>query len=97
MISRSDMLAPLLAVLVWVDRKLNIGGRGGIGSPAGPQMNCSRRGHRQPGIRLTGVRRAPYSIRGAREESRLCRQGGEQGAALWENLPIYGGPRDFKG
>ena len=32
-------------------------------SPAGPQMNCSRRGHRQPGIRLTGVRRAPYSIR----------------------------------
>src|SRR5205085_2404053 len=26
-------------------------------------MNCSRRGDRQPGIRLTGIRRAPYSIR----------------------------------
>src|SRR5580704_17304189 len=63
MISRSGMLAPLVAVLVWADRKLNIGGRGGMVFPAGPQMNCSRRGHRQPGIRLTGVRRAPYSIR----------------------------------
>ena len=35
----------------------------GMASPSGPQMNCSRRGDRQPGIRLTGVRRAPYSIR----------------------------------
>ena len=43
------MLAPLVAGLVWADRKLNIGGRGGMGSPAGPQMSCSRR--------------APYSIR----------------------------------
>src|SRR6202035_243498 len=32
-------------------------------------MDCSRRGHRQPGIRLTGVRRAPYSIRGAAEKA----------------------------
>src|SRR5580704_5496853 len=63
MISRSGMLAPLVAVLVWADRKLNIGGRGRMVSAAGPQMDCSRRGHRQPGIRLTGVRRAPYSIR----------------------------------
>jgi hypothetical protein len=27
------MLAPLVAVLVWADRKLNIGGRGGIVLP----------------------------------------------------------------
>src|SRR5580700_10255764 len=67
MISRLGMLAPLVAVLAWADRKLNIGGR--VVSPAGPQMDCSRRGHRQPGIRLTGVRRAPYSIRGAAEKA----------------------------
>src|SRR5580692_4014193 len=69
MISRSGMLVPLVAVLVWADRKLNIGGRGEVVSPAGPQMDCSRRGHRQPGFRLTGVRRAPYSIRGAAEKA----------------------------
>src|SRR5580692_4388550 len=63
MISRFDMLAPLAAVLVWADRKLDIGGGDGMGFPRGPRMDCSRRGHRQPGIRLTGVRRAPYSIR----------------------------------
>src|SRR5580658_373235 len=68
MISRSGMLAPLVAVLVWADRKLDIGGRGGM-VLRGPQMDCSRRGHRQPGIRLTGVRRAPYSIRGAAEKA----------------------------
>src|SRR5580704_15108363 len=32
-ISRSGMLAPLVAVLVWADRKLNIGGRGGLVLP----------------------------------------------------------------
>src|SRR3984957_53612 len=69
MISRSGMLAPLVAVLVWADRKLNISGR--VVSPAGPQMDCSRRGH--PGIRLTGVRRAPYSIRGAAEKADIGR------------------------
>src|SRR5882672_1277962 len=37
-----------------------------MASPSGPQMNCSRRRDRQPGIRLTGVRRAPYSIRARR-------------------------------
>src|SRR5580692_5529138 len=36
-------------------------------------MNCSRRGHRQPGIRLTGVRRAPYSIGGAAEKADIGR------------------------
>jgi len=46
------MLAPLAAMLVWADRKLNIGGRGGMACSADPQMNCSRRGRRQPGIRL---------------------------------------------
>src|ERR1700682_5675741 len=71
MISRLGMLTPLVAVLVWADRKLNIGGRGV--SPAGPQMYCSRRGHRQPGFRLTGVRRAPYSIRGAAEKADIGR------------------------
>src|ERR1700730_1901005 len=71
MISRSGMLTPLVAVLVWADRKLNIGGR--VVSAAGPQMDCSRRGHRQPGIRLTGVRRAPYSIRGAAEKADIGR------------------------
>src|ERR1700719_256644 len=71
MISRSGMLAPLVAVLVWADRKLNIGGR--VVSAAGPQMDCSRRGRRQPGIRLTGVRRAPYSIRGAAEKADIGR------------------------
>src|ERR1700733_7270114 len=71
MISRSGMLAPLVAALVWADRKLNIGGR--VVSPAGPQMDCSRRGHRQPGIRLTGVRRAPYSIGGAAEKADIGR------------------------
>ena len=34
-----------------------------MASPSGPQMNCSRRGDRQPGIRLTGVRRAPIAPR----------------------------------
>src|SRR5580658_5752585 len=72
MISRSGMLAPLVAVLVWADRKLDIGGRGGM-VLRGPQMDCSRRGHRQPGIRLTGVRRAPYSIRGAAEKADIGR------------------------
>ena len=43
--------------------------RGGMISPAGPRMDCSRRGHRQPGIRLTGVRRAPYSIGTAAEKA----------------------------
>src|SRR3984885_16237690 len=36
-------------------------------------MDCSRRGHRQPGIRLTGVRRAPYSIGGAAEKADIGR------------------------
>src|SRR5215470_2009024 len=62
MISGFGMLAPLLAVLVWADRKLTIGGPGG-GVSLGALMNCTRRGDRQPGIRLTGIRRAPYSIR----------------------------------
>jgi len=47
--------------------------RGGMISPAGPQMDCPRRGRRQPGIRLTGVRRAPYSIRGAAEKGDIGR------------------------
>src|SRR5262245_41635505 len=62
MISGFGMLAPLLAVLVWADRKLIIVGPG-EGVSLGALMNCSRRGDRQPGIRLTGIRRAPYSIR----------------------------------
>src|SRR5262245_56923712 len=61
MISEFGMLAPLLAVLVWADRKLTIGGPG-EGISLGALMNCTRRGDRQPGIRLTGMRRAPYSI-----------------------------------
>jgi hypothetical protein len=32
------MFAPLVAVLVWADRKLNIGGRGGTDSPAGADI-----------------------------------------------------------
>src|SRR5689334_16456483 len=62
MISGFGMLAPLLAVLVWADRKLTIGGPG-EGVSLGALMNCTRRGDRQPGIRLAGIRRAPYSIR----------------------------------
>src|SRR5262245_61767055 len=62
MISGFGMLAPLLAVLVWADRKPTIGGPG-EGVCLGALMNCSRCGDRQPGIRLTGIRRAPYSIR----------------------------------
>src|ERR1700682_2021058 len=73
MISRLGMLTPLVDVLVWADRKLNIGGRGGMVSAAGPQMDCSRRGHRQPGFRLTGVRRAPHRIRGAAEKADIGR------------------------
>src|SRR5215475_1301727 len=59
MISRFGMLAPLVAVCIWADRKLTIDGCGGL-LPR-PQMNCSRRGDRQPGIRLAGIQRAPYS------------------------------------
>src|SRR5215467_2664796 len=62
MISGFGMLAPLLAVRVWADRKLTIG-EPGEGVSLGALVNCSRRGDRQPGIRLTGIRRAPYSIR----------------------------------
>jgi hypothetical protein len=32
MISRFDMLAPLVAVLVWADRRLDIDGRAGVRS-----------------------------------------------------------------
>jgi hypothetical protein len=39
MISRSGMLAPLVAVLVWADGKLTIDGRGRNGFSLGPQMN----------------------------------------------------------
>src|SRR5262249_25177023 len=53
MISEFGMLAPLLAVLVWADRKLTIGGPG-EGISLGALMNCTRRGGRQPGIRLDG-------------------------------------------
>src|SRR5262245_17347941 len=62
MISGFGMLAPLLAVLVWGDRKLTMGGPG-EGVSRGASMNRSRRGDRQPGIRPAGIRRAPYSIR----------------------------------
>src|SRR5690242_5823392 len=62
MISGFGMLAPLLAVLVWADRKLTIDEPGGRRLPRA-LMNCTRCGDRQPGIRLTGIRRAPYSIR----------------------------------
>jgi hypothetical protein len=51
-----------VAMRVWADRKPTIDGcREGF-SP-GPQMDCSRRGDRRPGIRLTGIQRAPYSTR----------------------------------
>src|SRR5688572_22061888 len=42
-----------------------------MASPSGPQLNCSRRGDRQPEIRLTGVRRAPYSTRARGVKARL--------------------------
>src|SRR5215475_15964745 len=62
MISGFGMLAPLLAVLVWADRKLTIGGPGGRRLPRGLSELFSAR--RPPtGNRLTGIRRAPYSIR----------------------------------
>jgi hypothetical protein len=56
------MLAPLVAVFVWAERKLSIDGRGGMATPSGPKMNCSRRGHRQPGIRLTGLAALVFAI-----------------------------------
>src|SRR5262245_14683549 len=65
MISGFGMLAPLLAVLVWADRKLTMGGPGGRRLPRSLNELFSAR--RPPtGNRLTGIRRAPYSIRTAR-------------------------------
>src|ERR1700733_2713640 len=53
-ISRFDMLAPLVAMLVGADRKLDIDGRDGMAFPAALKR-IFLGGDRQPGIRLTGV------------------------------------------
>jgi hypothetical protein len=56
------MLAPLVAVLVLADRNLTIDGAG-EGFSLGPSNELFSARNRQPGIRLTGIRSAPYSIR----------------------------------
>src|SRR5258708_13489897 len=63
----------------------------GNGFSHGPQMNCSRRGGRQPGLRLTGIRRAPYSTRRRGEKADIASFQSPPGCAPENGLWALGG------
>src|SRR6266853_1065335 len=66
----------------------------GNGFSRGPQMNCARRGDRQAGLQLTGIRRAPYSTRRRGEKADIASFQSAPGCApengLWAALGLSG-------